>query len=333
MEEIKLVSNKTQENNFEDKLNEFLKENGLNLEVKPRVETVETLKNSENKEFIEDYVIANDHKLATEASKIFLAYKNGDKQLLVAKENTKEDIDKLIELNNWGNKTVEEHLKEKKFNNPNVILPIETIEKNRKVYRFYEAMDMNLEKYLETHKKLPLKDEISLMMRACVGVEDLNKAGVINVDLAPLNIMLSNNNLKLIDLDGASIINDKDNIVFRNQEGNNRFTAAPELFKKNPCFDKTVDVYAAAVNLYRLIYGNWPYNIEEQTMGISFEEKTNAYKKLHEENNINFPESVPYEIQMVIRKGMSPKPENRYQSIKDFMINLLEAYNKSEKNQ
>jgi serine/threonine protein kinase len=319
------------ENNddFDYQLESFLQNNDLILDIPDRRENVEVLKNSVNKEFIGDYVIANDFKLKTEGAKITLAYKNNDDKLLVVKEMKEEKMKELGRLNQWGNLTVEGYLKENSFNNPNVLLPDEIIEKEGNIYRFYEAMDMDLEKYLESHNKLSVKDSILLIIKVCSGVRALNELGVANVDLAPLNIMLTKRNIKIIDLDGASIDTDEDGIFGRDYLGTNRFTSAPELFEKRPVFDKTVDTYAASANLYRLICGDWPHNIEAKTreLKMSYEDKMEAFKKEHLSGDITFPNDLPDEIIQIIKKGMNPTVSGRYQSMEYFISDLIRVNN------
>ncbi len=308
----------------------FLQNNILNLDIPKRKENVDLLKNSKNKEIIGDYVIVNDFTLTTEGSRIVLSYKNNNDKIFVVKVVGEKFMENLTYLNNWGDMTVEEYLMNQGFDNPNVLLPTEIIKKEGKVYRFYEAMDMDLEKYLETHKQLNIKEAISIILRACRGVESLNENNIFNVDFAPLNIMLTNNSLKLIDLDGASIDKEKNGVLVRNYLGNNRFTAAPELFEERPVFDKTVDVYAASSNLYRLIIGNWPYDIEKKTreLDLSYEEKMNAFKNEHLSGNIIFPENTPLRLREIIKKGMNPVPKNRYQTMVEFMDDLVNFINK-----
>lgn len=308
---------------FENRVEEFLLMNPLKLEIPKREVTVAILEKSPNKTILDDYVIANDFPLTTEGSNITLAYKKDSEKLLVAKKTKKGKMDELANLHNWRDSTPEEYLKRSGFSHLNVLLPSEIIKKGNEVYRFYEAMDIDLEKYLETHNRLSVIDGVSLMVRACDGIKALNQAGIVNVDLAPLNIMLTNTSLKLIDLDGAAIDRNDGDILSRNYSRSNRFTSSPELFEQKPVFDTTVDVYAAATNLYRLIVGDWPYNIEAQTRGLSVEEKRDAYKELHQAGSINFPNFIPTNIQKVIRRGMSPNPKDRYQSMQEFMSELM----------
>lgn len=309
--------------NFDSQLELFLQNNDLKLDVPKRKENVEMLKDSKNKEIIGDYIIANDFKLKTEGAKITLSYKNGDDKLLVVKEMEVEKMKELGQLNQWENLTVEGYLKGKEFNHPNVLLPVEIIEKKGKIYRFYEAMDMDLEKYLENHNELSIQDSILLIIKVCSGVRALNELGIANIDLAPLNIMLTKHNLKIIDLDGASIDTDEDGIFGRNYLGNNRFTSAPELFEKRPVFNKTVDIYAASANLYRLTCGDWPYNIEKITRHLPYEQKMAEFAKLHKSGKINFPDSIPEKLQIIIKRGMNPLVSGRYQSMDDFIADLI----------
>jgi hypothetical protein len=312
---------------FENRLKEFLKRNPLNLEVPAREVDVNTLKQSTNRQVIGDYVIANDFPLATEGTRVALANKEGSDQLLVVKETTDEKMGELAELNQWERLTAEEHLQRKGFNDPNVLLPVKTITLGGKIYRFYQAMDTDLEQYFKNHNRFSIRDGIILILQGCRGIYALHKAGVANIDFAPLNIMLTSTSLKLIDLDGASI-EKTGGTLSRNYPGNNRFTASPELLENKPYFDKTVDVYAAAATLYRVIVGYWPYNIEEHTAEFPIERKLDAYKNLHKSGEINFPNFVPLEIQKIIKRGMSPRPKDRYQTIQEFMSELMKFLEK-----
>jgi serine/threonine protein kinase len=324
----KLENGESKENSlFEKSLNNFLQENYLDLDIPKRVENIEMLQKSQNKETVGDFTIANDFTLATEGSRLVLSYKNDSDKILVVKITKEETMNNLNHLNDWGDGTVEEYLKEHGFNNPNVLLPIDTIKENENVYRFYEAMDIDLEKYLETNNQFSINEGISLMMRAYEGVRALNEIGVSNIDLAPLNIMLTKNSLKVIDLDGASIDKNSSGIFKRNYLGNNRFASAPELFEERPVFDKTVDIYASSTCLFRLVTGDWPYNIEKKTRNLPYEEKMAAFKKEHESGNILFPDYLPSEFKEIIKKGMNPIPKNRYQSMNEFMSDLINFYN------
>ena len=83
--------------------------------------------------------------------------------------------------------------------------------------------------------------------------------------------------------------------------------------------------------MYKLIEGHWPYNIEEQTRGMSFEEKISEYKKIHQSGQINFSGLTPNDIRDIIKKGMRPNPKERYQDIKEFILDLISFYNSEKK--
>jgi serine/threonine protein kinase len=304
---------------FANKLERFYDLDHLNLDTDKKVNSVEELKTSINKKHIGDYVVSDDFVLSDlESGKVAFAYKEGDDRVLIEKENPQniEPTRRFMEI--------EIFLKDKNFRHDNVISPIEIIITEDKIIRFYEAGDMNLEEYLKKHNKLPIKTSISLIVRACDGVNALHNVGVSNVDLAPLNIIISNKDLKITDFDAASIdIGNGDFLA--NNFVKNRFTSAPELFKPNSNFDKTVDIYSAAAILYRLVSGDWPYNIEKYSKDnfLSFEGKQIIYEYLHRSGKIEFSDGIPIELQKIIKKGMNSNPQERYQTMEEFILELI----------
>jgi len=246
----------------------------------------------------------------------------------VAKENSSDYMSKLPEEHVYpeGVISVEDYVKGK-VNPELVVLPEEVVVKDGRTIRFYKAGNSDLEGYLRNNDKLSTKDAVSIMISIGDGIRQLNEAGVVYVDVAPSNIVLTRNGAKLIDLDGASIVN-TDGYYTRKISGGNRFALAPELFKKGTPFNKTVDVYAAAATLYRIMTGNWPYNIEEKTRSLPVEEKREEYRKLHESGKINFPDSMQVELKNIIKKAMEPKSYDRYQSMDEFLNELLKFYKK-----
>lgn len=313
---------------FEKKLREFLIKNPLVLDVPERKETIENLQESKKKEVLGDFVIAEDFKLTDEGAGVFLAYKERTSEILAAKETIKEKIEEQKKLNHLKNLTIEEYLKEKGFNDPGILLPVNTAEKENKVYRFYELLNMDLEKYLETHNKLEIETVLSLCVRICSSVKELHKQDIIHTDLSPLNLLLKKDTIKIIDLDSSVIVDHFNGKGKKNYIGGNRFSMAPELFEDRPIFDKTVDTYAVTALLYRLLEGTWPYNIENETKNLPFEEKMKEYKKIHESGKINFVNIKSLKIKNVIEKGMKPKPEDRYQSMEELMTILMDVSNK-----
>lgn len=319
-----VAATEKQENIFDQKLRNFLDKHKLNLDTSHNPTTIEEARDSDNKKIVENFTIVKSFPLNSERS-VVMAYQNDTDQLLAMKGMSEKDFDEIAVLHNLGDTSVEEYLEKKGFADPNIVLPKKTIKKDGRVYRFYEILDINLEKYLESHNQIPIEDSVVLIMHACMGMASLHKADVVYVDFAPLNTMLATNTLKLIDLDGSSIDTEGNGIYHRNYNRSNRFISAPELFAEQPTFDKTVDIYAAAANLYRLIVGHWPYDIEETMWKNSNENKREAYRKLHMEGKIVFPESIPQNIKSVIEKGMSPNHIDRYQSMEEFMNALIDV--------
>lgn len=311
-------------------LKDFYSKDKLKLNYSGKIANTNIESESKDKERIGDYVIAKDLEVSKkENGNIALAYKVGsENEILVAKEMKLEDVENLTKMHGNASTRVETYLKEKGFTNDNFILPEGEAVDNDKLIRFYKAGDTDLEKYLDENNKIGEKESISILVRICDGLKELHKVGVVCTDIAPSNIVFSNDSVKIIDLDGASI--DRGNGIFRREfMGGNRFILAPEFFNDRPKFGKTVDIYAASAMLFRMIAGKWPYDIRKKVRGLSHEEIMKEYGKLHRAGNIKFPASMPAELQRIIKKGMNPDPGSRYQSMEEFLVDLAGYYKKT----
>lgn len=314
-------------NSYEQRLKDFYENDSLDLDTHSIVNSVEQIRNGNNLTVLNDFIINNDLLLSNnESGKVAMACKKTGDGVFVSKEN------KLDELNTDNILEIESFLKSKNFQSKNVLLPTETIklEGDKKIFRFYEAGDTDLEKYANSKEVLPVKKCISLLIRICDGVESLHEVGVGNIDLAPLNIIITKNDAKITDIDSASIDREENGELKTNNFTKNRFLSAPELFKQGNTVDKTVDIYSASCILYRLVYGDWPYNIEKycRENKIDGEYKQKIYEFLHNSGDLNFPEVTDLDIKRIIKKGMKKNPKERYSTMREMISDLIDVYNK-----
>lgn len=222
----------------------------------------------------------------------------------------------------------EQYLIGNKYYPPNILLPFQTRKEGGKTLRIYEAGKTDLEHLLEERKVLPLKQALGIMFRVCDGVRALHDMEIVHTDIAPSNIILWDDDVRLGDLDAAQIQRGKFSYSRIGGQGN-RFVTPPELLEQKDAvsFDRTVDVYEIAASLFRMVEGRFPYDIESTAeRRKSVEERTKDYFELHRSGNIVFSEKTPEDLQKVLRKAMDPLPKNRYQSMEDFMIDLEKMY-------
>lgn len=282
-----------------------------------------------------DYVSLPDVVISDkETGKILGGRRKSDGKPVIIKDMTDNQVREAREssLRSEGVDSVEDYLKSRSFNSSSVQVPEKTIHKDKKLIRIYEAGVGDLDNYLRTGNTLSTKQALALMIRVCDGVRALHKLQVVHGDISPSNIILFNDGVKLGDLDGATVDTSGKGFFGRRGVIGNRFVMAPEMFNVvakdgSTRFGKTADIYEAGVTLFRLLAGKWPYYKENtDTRRMTQEDRMNMYRVLHESGNISFPPNTPTNLQDIIRKAMQPNPKNRYASMDEMTLALVDAY-------
>lgn len=230
---------------------------------------------------------------------------------------------------------VESHLQSKNFSNSHVMMPLEQISVGENLARIFDVGSTDLESYLEKYPKLDTKTALSIAIRVGDGLYDLHRQGVVHTDVAPLNIILFPNDVRLTDLDAASVEYQPGKHKKERSDWDrwgNRFGLPPEMFTDAPEYTANVDIYQTAAMLYRMLAGDWPYDAEAQTREMTYEVRMETYRKLHAKGDMKFPESITPELQAVIKKAMDPHPGRRYESMRQFVVDLIAAYSALDKN-
>ncbi len=336
LSKLKSERNIVESSALENRLVDFYKNDQLILHTNSVIPNLDKIKISANKKKVGDILVADDLSIYNgDDSKVLAGYKEGEDKVVILKEVGSNTMINRLEEQGWSGYGLEvssfdSYLKKKGFSNKNVLLADDEFYEvsksgSPKLARIYEPALSDLQGFLNRGGKLSIKESLSVMIRSCDGINGLHKNNIANIDLAPLNILVFKDGIKITDLDGSSISSDGNKFI-RKSLGLNRFICAPELFGKNNTFDKTVDVYAAGANLYYLLTGKWPYDIDAETTGMSREEVMDKYKPLHMSGNIDIPSNIPVELGRVIKKAMSPNPTDRYQTIEELNNELLNIY-------
>lgn len=262
-----------------------------------------------------EYVNRNQAVISDSANgRITAGYETVSHKLVVIKENEKNGVDKSLP---------EKYLKSKKVKDESLLLPIKNYEEGNRNLRVYEAAQTDLDKYLMNQPggRISPREALSIIIRMSNVIGKLHKINMVHGDIHPGNMFVFPDGIKLGDFDEAYIDNFEKQGV-----GGNRFIMAPEMFVEEGTrkFDKTVDIYALSVSLYKMIVGQWPHEISDSKM--SEEEKQLKYSALHRNEKVNYPDFVPKSISLIIDKGLSVKSSDRYRSADYFLNDLLKAY-------
>ena len=160
-----------------------------------------------------------------------------------------------------------------------------------------------------------IKDErklTSIIKQVCSVLYYLHQSNYIYYDLKPENILVADINgepfIKIIDL-GLSQYTLKE---YEHTIKGTAYYIAPELLK-NEMHDHTVDFYSLGMMLYRIAFGYFPFNSNDQL---------EIYKAQIEEE-FSFPESHYSEnVINVIKKLIKKNPAERYNNALQIIVDL-----------
>lgn len=161
---------------------------------------------------------------------------------------------------------------------------------------------------------LPLGQVAHIMKQAGRALSAAHEAGVCHRDLKPENIMIQSDahgdqEVKLIDFGMGSIREGGEDVSTTGLGGTYSYMA-PEQFHGKWSF--ATDVYQLGVVAYELVTGILPFRAP--TPGGLVLEHMEGLRVLPKDLRPNLPEKA----QAVILKAISPQPEDRYQSAREF---------------
>lgn len=193
---------------------------------------------------------------------------------------------------------------------PNIICVHHLFYGNNTAYYVMEFIDgMDLGKMLAQNGQRMRWEELRPIMDQVVSaLKEVHDSGMIHCDISPDNIyVLKGGQVKLIDFGAAkSILQGKSSIMMLK-----RGFAPPEQLSSSGKLGPWTDVYALAVTIYRSITGIMPQSAEDRLMM----DKTLWCSQL------GIP--CPHEgWEPALKKAMSLRIEDRYQSVAEFWTNL-----------
>lgn len=182
--------------------------------------------------------------------------------------------------------------------------------------RLYTAMNFHpgetLAARIKRKKGLALQEGLEITRQILTGLDHLHRKGVIHCDIKPENILIDEENkVRLIDL-GVSRIERMHATAKTTTPTGTPSYMAPELFAGHEP-DERADVYSAAVTLYEMLTGKFPYGEIEPFSHPSFKRYTSPER---------YNPEVPGWLSEVLRQGCVTDPKQRYAHAADFAVAL-----------
>jgi serine/threonine-protein kinase len=198
------------------------------------------------------------------------------------------------------------------------------LEEDGSLYIVMEMLEgKNLNQALRKDGPIPQERAIAILIQVCGALQEAHDLGIVHRDLKPENIFLSRQGgisdyPKVLDFGLAKVTERQmqPGSLILTQEG--MVFGTPEFMSPEQAQGKTLDarsdIYSLAVILYEVLTGKLPFNAKSPMEHI---------QKHVTEPIIPLSERVPErrfapELDQVLARALSKKPEQRYQSAAEF---------------
>lgn len=197
---------------------------------------------------------------------------------------------------------------------PNVLPIIDADEYDGQIVIVSEyAPDGSLEQWLKQNGKMPVEKAVEMTIQILNGLEFLHSRQIIHRDLKPANILLQGETPRLADFGISRVLLTTASSQTSNVSGTFAYMS-PESFDGKRSIQ--TDLWAAGVNLYKLLIGQLPFPQKEPTALI-------AAVMMREFEPL--PDYVPQNLKNVIAKALAKQPENRYQTANEMRQDLWQV--------
>ena len=175
----------------------------------------------------------------------------------------------------------------------------------------------NLRKHIKD-RDLSMNQMVDLTIRLCNGLDFLHQHGIVHRDIKPENFLFSRDmrKVKIVDF-GLSKSNASWRTRWMREGGGTRRYMSPEQLSKKK-LDARSDIFSLGITLYELFAGKHPCDGQD-SREIMRQIRSSKYK--FEPPSKHNPE-IPRQIDQIILKALRRRPERRYQSVTEMLLDL-----------
>jgi serine/threonine protein kinase len=162
---------------------------------------------------------------------------------------------------------------------------------------------------------LSTKDAIDLVVQVCQGLAKAHEQGIVHRDIKPANIILTRDGVaKILDFGVAKFLSKKRSTVSGSVIGTPGYMS-PEQAKGSEV-DHRSDIWSVGVLLFEMLTTQLPFE-GKSDLSIMYAIINDPPQELSQ-----YRQTVPDDLQNIIKKTLEKDPENRYQDLQDVISDL-----------
>ena len=208
------------------------------------------------------------------------------------------------------------------LSHPNIVSVYDVGEDNGLHYIVMELVEgITLKKFIERKGRLAIKEAVGIAIQIAQGLEAAHNNHIIHRDIKPQNIMISREGkVKVADFGIAKAVSA--NTYTQNAIGSVHYLS-PEQARGGYCDEKS-DIYSLGVTLYEMLSGTLPF-AGDNTVSVALLHIQSEPQPVRE-----LVPAVQYSLDRIVQKCMQKRPENRYLSASELIVDLKRSITNPE---
>lgn len=166
---------------------------------------------------------------------------------------------------------------------------------------------------------------LSIFRQMLTGIRYAHSKGVIHRDIKPSNFILTPSGVKITDFGIAQITGDTGLTAAGATLGTPKYMSPEQILGERT--DHRTDIYSLGVTFYEILTGRVPFNSDSDS---EYEIKR-GHVQLQPPLPTQIRPDIPRELDNIVLKALSKKPEDRFQSVNEFVMALESIYERKGK--